>query len=792
MKGKKNSNSEIYAVRDEDWHKQKMMQLLQENLTIDQYCLSLSINTRLRYYAGTQDLSHLNYLAVATGGDGFAGSGSSGTNSKVGASYPATFDEGSGRAVFDNSKARSSKGFGRKIPARLMNINIIRTKIDVLMGMFLQRKMTNEIRAINEDANKYKENIKIRAKAEAMLRPAMEQLEIDTGVKMGLEEMIDSQNQFPSDMAGLEEYFKHHWQHEESLILQSALDAALKYFRYYEQRMKLFFFQVATGFSTARLIYENGEPFVKTIHPAQVIYDLSAEDDYLTDNVLSGSYHYPSLAETAERNGLSVSEMEDAYENQDDLTWSGISTQGNFTGAGNKVFTPFMDQKRVLEVHFEFDDWEECYKKVHKDENGGPDIVEVYYDPDDEEISEIKQQENVVKGYRQIWREVTFVGGDNMVKWGKIENRLYRPKEKYHSESHYTHYISGHFMNSITEDYGEPGSGKSITALMMSFQNLTNAFRQKIGMEIGKASGKGIQIDVSQWDPSFGTEAEDILYWIKGQGVTLYNGAENKGNDRKMIEEYDVGLSKTVGQYIELMKFFMELADESTGITKQMVGIVANPHTAVGVQQRSLNQGSLVLEPMFYGFLQFEERLLQKWLTALRILFARKPEFFQDQLTEFGIQDVEQLNIEGYEFVLEIMERNLDEAQLKQLIELAIQSKQLSFKDGGMLLLMLQRDPAKALRRYYQLASEQEAIEAQQQMMIQQQQMAQQAAGGEQANATRLQEVQMKEDGANQRAAMGVQMNDKINARNTAAQQEKLKKDMQIKLMEMLEKSKES
>ncbi len=116
----------------------------------------------------------------------------------------------------------------------------------------------------------------------------------------------------------------------------------------------------------------------------------------------------------------------------------------------------------------------------------------------------------------------------------------------------------------------------SIVDLVKHHQYLYNIIMYKMELEIAKAKGKKMVMDIAQIPRSQGIDLEKWMYYFDTLGIAFINSfEEGKGKFAGQVSQFnqftniDMTLSQSIGQYIEILSKIEEMASELMGVSKQ-------------------------------------------------------------------------------------------------------------------------------------------------------------------------------------------------------------------------------
>lgn len=179
----------------------------------------------------------------------------------------------------------------------------------------------------------------------------------------------------------------------------------------------------------------------------------------------------------------------------------------------------------------------------------------------------------------------------------------------------------------------------SIMDLVKRHQYLYNIIMYRMELEIAKAKGKKMVMDIAQIPRSQGIDMEKWMYYFDTLGIAFINsfeegkGALGKGmtSQFNQFTAVDMSLSQSVGQYLGILSKIEEMTSELMGVSKQRLGSISSTETVGGVE-RSVMQSSSITEPLFYMHNEVKKNVLTHLLECAKIAYpeGKKISFILD------------------------------------------------------------------------------------------------------------------------------------------------------------------
>ena len=633
---------------------------------------------------------------------------------------------------------------GTSSAAFWVSLNTVPTKIDLLTGELEARGYEIKVRALNKEAIDRKLEEKERLRVERKLQPVLQEAENITGMRTTTEEYV------PQTEKELDEYIDLTFKDKSELIMESALKWIAKRNGWDEERTLLFKDVLIVNRCFVRNEIVKGVPRSRRIPPRQMIVDPSCKTDTLEDATYFGELEYLSIAQAAERYNLSDDEIKEVYNSYNQ--WASANSMPAASSVDNYAFRTISDgrlkwfkeidgQLRVLVIRATWDD----YKVLqHKHE-----INERYSTEHLQEITDKVRNRDVSKlitNKIEVWRQCTIIGGKIIREWGEIVNQARDLSTLETTEPPYKGWIPN-FAN---------GRGVSKVERMASIQLMKDIAMYNMSVAMTRAGAKGMTYDLSQvpanWTP------EQVMKYMRVFGVMFINSkeAQFQVGQSSPFKEFDMTLSQSISQYLEIMRFYDNEMDKISGVSPERQGILPGSSTSPTAQQSALVQSNLITAPYYNGFMRFNERVLNHQAKLIKIVFPHSPELFAPVIGTSGIHFLqEHIDLDLDEFGTFVEAKPpifTDRRYLENAMNLVLQQDPGFISDY--LKIMMEPDIQVAVRSFTRrdtlrkIYQEQQAqAQAQQEQELQQRISALEAQQQQQVLKAQLAETEMKNQG---------------------------------------------
>lgn len=305
------------------------------------------------------------------------------------------------------------------------------------------------------------------------------------------------------------------------------------------------------------------------------------------------------------------------------------------------------------------------------------------------------------------------------------------------------------------------GDGVSPIGMIAQEQDRIDALRWKIMEKIGKDAGKSYIVYGDKLQSGV-TTAPSIIQDLKTMGISVITGSNGESTDpnqnRRLIETVDLSLDGSVVSYINLCHESERIMEEAMNIPKIALG-QQQTYTGLGTQRGTIAQSTLGLAMMYRNFTKFNEINISYAANVAKIACTNDGDY--DASFVIGDRGVKMMKITKdmrfEDLLIFIKARDVIDAEARQRLLSYAQAWSQNPAFGVDPVDILKMEQAKSYTELindfeFSLKQKQRKQAQQQQMMMQAEQQAEQQA----INAD-MQKTAMKEDGANQRAALGAE-----------------------------------
>lgn len=636
--------------------------------------------------------------------------------------YNSIFDEKDFKSITNPFKVED--GF----PATPHDFNIIRPKVDLLIGEETKRPLNFRVIRTSQDATS-----EMQEKEKQMI---LQYIQAAITARMSPEEAQQFQEQLQSGEVMPPEQIAKYMDKDYKDIVENTAYHTLTYLREKLDLDNEFIKGWKDGLISGREIYYvgvlNAEPYVERVNPIYFSYDKSPDLEFIED----GSWCCRKMR-------MPITEVYDRYYDKleekdlDKLEEMIGSTPGRNLGDRSPV-----DMGIQLRIYdnpiFEgagkslVNVWHCCWKSFKKifyvtttDDAGQPqiNIVDETYQPVGNEISvEPDWIVEVWEGYR--------AGSDLYFGIQPIE---YQHVSIDNPNSQKLPYCGAIYSNTNSKP-------RSLVSILKPLQYMYIVLWYRLELAIARDKGKVVNMDITQIPKSMNISPAKWMHYLSSVGVNFINPYEEgwnipgreggKPSQFNQITALDLTMSNVIAEYIQLMDKIEELAGTISGITQQREGAVSSSEM-VGNVERSVVQSSHITEPLFWVHNQCKRRVLNMLLNTakgaweetgkqkLQYIFDNGERAFLDITPKFYYEDMDV-------FVSDTSKDLENIQKLQQLIQPAMQNgaslleaSEILTNDNFNIIKQKLKDMQ---TRQEQMQQQQQEAEAQQQQQLQQMQ----------------------------------------------------------------------
>lgn len=586
--------------------------------------------------------------------------------------YNSIFDEKDFKRITNPFKV--SDGF----PATPQDFNIIRPKVDLLIGEETKRPFNFRVVRTSQDATSDLMDQEKEMLIQYMMSAIM--------ARMSPEEQQQFQQQLQNGEIMPPEEIGKYMRRDYKDVIENTAYHSLMYIREKCGIDNEFIKGWKDGLIAGQEVYyvgvQNGDPYMERVNPVYFSFDQSPDLEFIEDASWCCRKMRLPVAEVYDRYHDKLSEK-DLDKLNEMLTGRPSNDLGekdpvdNFNHIQMHIYdNPVFDQKTRHNVNV----WHCCWKSFKKikyvtfqDENGDAqiEIVDEFYKPVGTEIGIDEDWiVEVWEGYR--------AGSD--LYFG-IQPVAYQHVSIDQPDSQKLPYCGAIYSNTNSKP-------RSLVSILKPLQYMYIVLWYRLELAIARDKGKVINMDITQIPKSMNITPDRWMHYLSSVGVNFINPYENqwgipgreggKPATFNQITSLDLTMSNVIAEYIQLMDKIEQLAGTITGITEQRQGAISTSEL-VGNVERSVLQSSHITEPLFWVHNQCKKHVLTMLLNTakgvweesgkkkLQYVFDNGERAFLAITKEFYYEDMDV-------FVSDTSKDAENIAKLQQLIQPAMQN----------------------------------------------------------------------------------------------------------------------
>lgn len=549
---------------------------------------------------------------------------------------------------------------GDTFPSKMQNHNIVRPKIDLLLGEESKRPFTFKVIQTNDEA------------VSGM------QLEYK---KMVLQYLIDTLNTKVEDdnyLADIQKYMKYSYKNIAEETAYNALNYLKEKLNITNEFIKGWKDALIAGEELYYIGILNGEPTFERVNPIYADYDRSPDIEFIDQSAWFRRIMYMSPSTIYDRyyNKLDESDLDKILEmTEGNKGMTRLSGTGGINWNTN-LTTAMLNGEEIedaLEVHHVV--WS-SYKKIgfltYLDEQGNEqiDIVDESYDKDPDEKIDWEWITEIWEGYR--------IGTDMYFGIQPIEFQHQSVEALYENKIPFTGAV---YSNTNSR-------GKSLLEIMKPLQYMYLVLWYRLDIALARDKGKALVMDITQIPKSMGVTTEKFLHYLSSLGVVFFNPYEEgwdipgreggKPSSFNQFSSVDLSMSNVIAGYIQLMMKIEDMIGEISGVSKQRQGQIQKDELVGNVQQ-TIIQSSHITEPLFWKHNQVKRRCLNMILDTAKYAWGNSNKktlhfVLPDMTRVFSNVTKDFLNADLDVFVIDSTKETQDIERLKTLLPYAVQN----------------------------------------------------------------------------------------------------------------------
>ena len=636
--------------------------------------------------------------------------------------YNSIFDENDFKRITNPFKV--ADGF----PATPQDFNIIRPKVDLLIGEETKRPLNFRVVRTSQEATS-----ELMDKEKQML---IQYMMSAITARMSPEEQQQFQEQLQSGEIMPPEEIGKYMRRDYKDVVENTAYHALVYLREKLGLDNEFIKGWKDGLIAGEEIYYvgvlNDEPYMERVNPQYFSYDMSPDLEFIEDASWCCRKMRLPVAEVYDRYYDKLEEK-DLDKLNEMLTGRPSNDLGekdpvdNFNHINMHIYdNPIFDQKTRHNINV----WHCCWKSFKKikyvtmlDDQGQAqiEIVDEFYEPVGTELAvEDDWIVEVWEGYR--------AGSDLYFGIQPIE---YQHVSIDDPNSQKLPYCGAVYSNTNSRP-------RSLVSILKPLQYMYIVLWYRLELALARDKGKVVNMDITQIPKSMGITPAKWMHYLSSVGVNFINPYEEGWNITgreggkpatfNQLTALDLTMSNVIAEYIQLMDKIEQLAGIICGITEQRQGEISTSEL-VGNVERSVVQSSHITEPLFWVHNQCKRHVLNMLLNTAKGAWQqsgkKKLQYIFDNGERAFIDINPKFYFEDMDVFVSDTSKDLENIQkLQQLIQPAMQNGASLLEAAEVLTndnfniikqkLKDMQDRQEQLQQQQQQAEQQQAIQIQQ------------------------------------------------------------------------------
>lgn len=615
-------------------------------------------------------------------------------------------------------------------PATPQDFNIVRPKVDLLIGEETKRPLNFKVVRTSQEATS-----ELMDKQKEMLT---QYILASITARMGEEEAQQFQQQLQSGEVMPPEAIARYMDKDYKDVVENTAYHTLSYLREKlnidNEFIKGWKDALIAGMEFYYVGILNAEPYVERVNPMEFSFDKSPGLEYIED----GSWCCRKMR-------MPITEIYDRYydklEEKDLNKLTEMISQVPANNYGehqptddfNKIIwrnydNPMSDDYAKAHINV----WHCCWKSFKK----------IFYVTTQDESGEI-DVEIVDETYRPIGTEVEIEPDWIIEVWEgyRAGEDLYfgiQPIEYQHvsidnPNSQKLPYCGAIYSNTNS-------SPRSLVSILKPLQYMYIVLWYRLELAIARDKGKIINMDITQIPKSMSITPDRWMHYLSSVGVNFINPYEEGWNipgreggkpaTFNQITALDLTMSNVISEYIQLMDKIESLAGTISGITEQRQGAISTSEL-VGNVERSVMQSSHITEPLFWVHNQCKRNVLNMLLNAAKGVWSEtgknKLQYIFDSGERAFLDITPKFYYEDMDVFVSDTSKDLENIQkLQQLIQPAMQNGASLLEAAEILTTnnfnLIKQKLKDMQTRQEQMQQQQQEQEAQNQQQLQQMQ----------------------------------------------------------------------
>lgn len=496
-------------------------------------------------------------------------------------------------------------------PAALQNFNIIRPKINLLLGEQSKRPNNIIVFQTNDEAGKA-----VKDKMKKMLLEVM--LE-NVQRNMGTEETEESKAKFEEEVKKITNYVSSDYTNPAERVAHASLEYLRNKLDLTSEDMKGFKDGLIAGKEIFYTGIFNGDPITERVNPIECAHDNDPEMDNIEDGDWFVRHMKMTPASIYDRFNDIMSEEE--LNNVLALVNEGGKTKmsgDQFNRIDFKITNSASSSSGTNLQASYVDVWHVCWRSFKKigflkyTNDAGEEVVDMVdetYKPMSNETIEWDWITEIWEGYR--------VGTDIYL---GMQPLAYQGISIDNPNGAKLPYVGSLYSNTNS-------TNRSLVDIMKPLAYMYVIIWYRLELALSRDKGKIINMDITQIPKSMNVDVNKWLHYLTALGVNFINPYEEgwdipgreggKPASFNQISAQDLTMTNVIANYIDLMNKIEEMLGELCGVSRQRQGSISSSEL-VGNVERAVVQSSHITETLFFTHNNIKKRVYSQLLNAAK------------------------------------------------------------------------------------------------------------------------------------------------------------------------------
>jgi hypothetical protein len=162
--------------------------------------------------------------------------------------------------------------------------------------------------------------------------------------------------------------------------------------------------------------------------------------------------------------------------------------------------------------------------------------------------------------------------------------------------------------------------GKSLVSIMKPLQYMYIILWYRLELALARDKGKVLNMDITQIPKDMNIDPAKWMHYLSAVGVNFINPYDNgydipgreggRASGFNQIAAVDLTMSNVIGEYVNLMSKIEDMISEISGVTRQRQGSISSSEL-VGNVERSVQQSAYITESLFWTHSQCKKNVLK-------------------------------------------------------------------------------------------------------------------------------------------------------------------------------------